>query len=79
MRGIVIGGGYSPDDVEQIKAACDPTKPVAFFRADTTKPRPADAPPGPPPVEEITKRVLASFKAATKEGEEGWAPGVYFF
>lgn len=78
VRGILIGGGYSPDDVEQIKAACDKAKALPFFRADTSKPRPEGAPPGPPPVEELTKRVLESFEGATKEGD-GWAPGVYFF
>jgi hypothetical protein len=62
--------------VTQIQAALDKVAPLPFFRADTTKPRPAGSPPGPPPVEEIGKRVLESFGEADKEA---WKAGIYFF
>lgn len=77
IKGIIIGGGYSPDDAEQIKAACDQIKPLPIFRADTTKKRP-DGVSGPPNPEELKRRVMEAFETA-KGGDGQWQPGVHLF
>jgi hypothetical protein len=76
LKGIIIGGGYSPEEFEAIKKAVDGVKPLPFLRADTSKPRPAGAPPGPPPPEEIRKRVLEQLEIAKGKG---WEAGLYLF
>ncbi len=71
---VIIGGGYSPDDVQKITAAADQVKPLAFFVADVTKTAPGAT--GPPPGEVIKKRLVDTIDAEEK-GEGEWAPGVY--
>ncbi|KIW30580.1 uncharacterized protein PV07_06316 [Cladophialophora immunda] len=72
---IIVGGGFSPQDVQAIKSAADSVKPVAFFCADTSK-TPAGA--GPPPPEMIKKRMMAGMEKEEK-GEGEWAPGMYMY
>ncbi|KIX93361.1 uncharacterized protein Z520_11004 [Fonsecaea multimorphosa CBS 102226] len=72
---IIIGGGFSPEDVQAIKSAADGVKPVAFFCADTSK-TPAGA--GPPPGEMIKKRMMDAIEKE-EEGDGKWAPGVYMY
>lgn len=76
VKAVIVGGGYSPEEFETIKAAVDGVKPLPFVRADTSKPRPAGAPPGPPPPSEIRERVLATLEEAKGKG---WEAGLYLF
>ncbi|ETN38574.1 uncharacterized protein HMPREF1541_06611 [Cyphellophora europaea CBS 101466] len=79
VRAILVGGGYSPDDFAQIKNACDAVRPLPYFRADISKPRPdGAAPTGPPAPEELRRRVLEAMAGAEREGQ-GWKAGVYLF
>ncbi|EXJ96104.1 hypothetical protein A1O1_01230 [Capronia coronata CBS 617.96] len=72
---IIVGGGYSPEEFQRIRAAVEAVKAVPFFVADTSK-TPAGA--GPPSTEVIKKRIMESIEAEEK-GEGEWAPGVYKF
>ncbi|KAI9879113.1 MAG: hypothetical protein M1823_006873 [Watsoniomyces obsoletus] len=76
VKAVIVGGGYSPDEFEAIKSAVDGTKPLPFIRADTSKPRPAGAPPGPPPPSEIRERLM---KALEEAKGKGWEAGLYLF
>ncbi|KPI46087.1 uncharacterized protein AB675_677 [Cyphellophora attinorum] len=86
VKAVVVGGGYSPEEFEEIKGACDGVKELPFFRADVTKKRSdgqeaQGGAAGPPPVEELKGRLVQALKAAdTAAGEGGgWQPGVYLF
>ncbi|OAP62447.1 hypothetical protein AYL99_04650 [Fonsecaea erecta] len=72
---IIIGGGFSPQDIQAIKSAADSVKPVAIFCADTSK-TPAGA--GPPPPDMIKKRMMGGIEKEEK-GEGQWAPGIYMY
>lgn len=76
VKGVIVGGGYSPEEFEAIKKAVDGIKALPFVRADTSKPRPAGAPPGPPGPSEIRERVQ---KALEEAKGKGWEAGVYLF
>jgi hypothetical protein len=76
VKAVIVGGGYSPEDFDAIKAVVDEVKPLPFVRADTSKPRPAGAPPGPPGPAEIRERVT---KALAEADAKGWEPGLYLF
>jgi len=69
---IVIGGGYSKDDVDAIKAAADGVKPLPFFWADISK----TVGPGPPTPEVVKERILESVEKEEK-GDGEWAPGIH--
>ena len=76
VKAVIVGGGYSPEEFDAIKAAVDSVKPLPFVRADTSKPRPAGAPPGPPQPSEIRERVT---KALGEAKGKGWEAGLYLF
>ncbi|KEF62174.1 uncharacterized protein A1O9_00146 [Exophiala aquamarina CBS 119918] len=73
---VIIGGLYSPEDIEKIKAAADAVKPLAFLVADRSKTPPGAT--GPPPPEIIKQRILAAV-AATETGEAKLEPGLHKF
>jgi len=70
---IIVGGGYSKDDLDAIKSAADAVKPVAVFFADVSK----TVGPGPPAPDVIKGRMMESIEKEEKDG--GWAPGVYMY
>ncbi|KIW72589.1 hypothetical protein PV04_00770 [Phialophora macrospora] len=71
---IIIGGGYSKDDVQAIKEAADAVKPLPLFWADISK----TAGSGPPAPDMIKKRIIDSIeKEESADGE--WAPGIYMY
>ena len=76
VKAVIVGGGYSPEEFEAIKAAVDGSKPLPFIRADTSKPRPAGAPPGPPGPAELRERIT---KALDEAKGKGWEAGLYLF
>ncbi len=76
VKAIIVGGGYSPEEFEAIKAAVNGAKPLPFIRADTSKPRPAGAPPGPPGPAELRERITKALEEA--KGKE-WEAGLYLF
>ncbi|KIX06996.1 uncharacterized protein Z518_04972 [Rhinocladiella mackenziei CBS 650.93] len=73
---IIVGGGYSPADLEAIRSAVDAVKPLAFFVADTSKSPPGAT--GPPPPDVIKKRIMDCIEGQEK-GEGEFAPGVYMY
>jgi len=79
-KAVVVGGGFSPDDFEQIRKTVDYVKVLPWFRADTSKP-PGGAP-GPPPPEKLAERITKSLDNEGRTGDDGygvWTPGVYHF
>lgn len=72
---VLVGGGYTPEEVQAIRNAVDAVKPVAFFVADTSKTTPGT---GPPSTEAIKQRIMTSVEAEQK-GEGAWVPGIYKF
>ena len=71
---IVIGGGYSHDDVQAIKSAADAVKPLPLFWADVSK----TAGSGPPTPDTIKTRIMDCVEKEEK-GEGEWAPGIYMY
>jgi hypothetical protein len=76
LSAILIGGGFSAEDVQLIKATTDKVREVPVFRADTSVRRDPGAV-GPPKVEEIADRVLEALERE-REGE-AFKMGVHLF
>ncbi|EXJ79310.1 hypothetical protein A1O3_08812 [Capronia epimyces CBS 606.96] len=72
---IIVGGGYSPEEVEAIRKAVDSVKAMPFFIADTSKTPPGT---GPPSTDAIKKRIMDSVEAQEKEHGK-LVPGLYKF
>jgi hypothetical protein len=68
---IIIGGGYSQEDVDKIQAAADGVKPLAIFWADVSK----TVGQGRPTPDAIKDRILGSIGDEEKDG--AWTPGIH--
>ena len=67
---IIVGGGFAPENFDLIRAACDPVKPMPWFR---TIPKG-----GPPPPDVLVQVIRSALDSQFKEkGKDGVEPGVY--
>jgi hypothetical protein len=71
---IIIGGGYSKDDVQAIQAAAESVKPLPIFWADVSK----TAGSGPPTPDVIKDRILEAVEKDEK-GEGEWETGIHMY
>lgn len=73
---VVVGGGFSPEEFDKILQACNAVKLLPFFRSDTSRSKT----PGPPPPDELKRRLLESMDEAAKgNGAGNWEAGVHLF
>jgi len=71
---IIIGGGYSNDNVQAIKVLADAVKPLPILWADIGK----TSGTGPPTPETIRNRIVECIEKEEKSNG-AWAPGIYMY
>lgn len=74
-RIIVMGGGYAPADFDPIYETVDGAKSVPWIRPLGTKPGGPGLPAGPPPAEEIARRLRKILDDHLEEIREGKGAG----
>lgn len=73
---IIIGAGYSPEQVQAIKDAADRVKALPIFATDRSKIPPGAK--GPPPPEVIQKRILDAVQSGEKAHGQ-WDARIHLF
>jgi hypothetical protein len=72
---VVFGGGFTDDEFEVIRKACDGKGSVPWLRLDTSLPTP---PLGPEYGKHVAERLKATLKSLESEGKLG-QDGLYLF
>ena len=77
VHAIVVGGGFSTDDFDEIKTAVDKVKLMPYFRGDVNRAFQGKAPKGLPDPSDLIKRLKPELERC--KDDTIWENGVYMW